>query len=165
MSSFGTVWLALRSLLWTLLLPGVMAGFIPWRYLGVSRAHIDWQNPRQLAALVPIAAGVALLATCIWEFARSGRGTLSPVDPPKRLVVRGLYRYVLNPMYLAESIIVLVEALLIATLDLLLYWGFFFGIVNLFVIGYEEPTLRAQFGAEYDEYTRRVGRWLPSFRR
>jgi protein-S-isoprenylcysteine O-methyltransferase Ste14 len=165
MSSFGTVWLALRSLLWTLLLPGVMAGFIPWRYLGVSRAHIDWQNPRQLAALVLIAAGVALLATCIWEFARSGRGTLSPVDPPKHLVVRGLYRYVRNPMYLAVSLIVLGEALLIASLDLLLYWGFFFGIVNLFVIGYEEPTLRAQFGAEYDEYTRRVGRWLPSFRR
>ena len=165
MSSFGTVWLALRSLLWTLLLPGVMAGFIPWRYLGVSRAHIDWQNPRQLAALVLIAAGVALLATCIWEFARSGRGTLSPVDPPKRLVVRGLYRYVRNPMYLAVSLIVLGEALLIASLDLLLYWGFFFGIVNLFVIGYEEPTLRAQFGAEYDEYTRRVGRWLPTFRR
>lgn len=165
MSSLGTVWLALRSLLWTLLLPGVMAGFIPWRYLGVSRAQIDWQNPRQLAALAVIATGVALLAVCIWEFARSGRGTLSPVDPPKHLVVRGLYQYVRNPMYLAVSLIVLGEALLIASLDLLLYWGFFFGIVNLFVIGYEEPTLRAQFGAEYDEYTRRVGRWLPSFRR
>lgn len=161
----GNLWLALRSLLWTLLLPGVMAGFIPWRYFGVSRAQVQWQSPRHLAALVMITAGVALLATCIWEFARSGRGTLSPVDPPKHLVVRGLYRYVRNPMYLAVALIVLGEALLLASLNLLLYWAFFFGVVNLFVMGYEEPTLREQFGAEYDEYTRRVGRWIPSFRR
>ena len=166
MSSFvSAAWLALRSLLWTLLLPGVMAGFIPWRYLGVSRAQVQWQNPRHLAALVVIAAGVTLLATCIWEFARSGRGTLSPMDPPKHLVVRGLYRYVRNPMYLAVTLIVLGQALLLASLNLLLYWSFFFGIVNLFVIGYEEPTLREQFGAEYEEYTRLVGRWIPSFRR
>jgi protein-S-isoprenylcysteine O-methyltransferase Ste14 len=159
----GNLWLALRSLLWTLLLPGVMAGFIPWRYLGVGRAQVQWQNPRHLAALAIIASGVSLLATCIWEFARSGRGTLSPVDPPKHLVVRGLYRYVRNPMYLAVTLIVLGEALLLASLNLLLYWAFFFGVVNLFVMGYEEPTLREQFGAEYDEYTRRVGRWIPSF--
>ena len=68
-------------------------------------------------------------------------------------------------MYLAVTLIVLGEALLIASLNLLLYWAFFFGVVNLFVMGYEEPTLREQFGAEYDEYTRRVGRWIPSFRR
>jgi protein-S-isoprenylcysteine O-methyltransferase Ste14 len=161
----GNIWLALRSLLWTLLLPGVMAGFIPWRYLGVGSFPIQWRDPRQLAALAVIAVGVTLLAVCIWEFARSGRGTLSPVDPPKHLVVRGLYRYVRNPMYLAVTLIVLGQALLLASLNLLLYWAFFFGIVNLFVIGYEEPTLREQFGAEYEEYTRRVGRWIPSFRR
>lgn len=165
MAYAGSLWLALRSLLWTVLLPGMIAGFIPWRYLGVGHVQIQWQNPRHLAALLVMAAGVALLATCIWEFARSGRGTLSPVDPPKHLVVRGLYRYVRNPMYLAVTFIVLGEALLLWSLDLLLYWGVFFALVNIFVIGYEEPYLRNRFGAEYEDYTRRVGRWLPTLPR
>lgn len=165
MAFAGSLLLALRSLLWTVLLPGMIAGFIPWRYLGVGSAQVDWRNPRQLAALVVIAAGVLLLATCIWEFARSGRGTLSPVDPPKHLVVRGLYRYVRNPMYVAVTLIVLGEALLLWSRDLLLYWGVFFAMVNIFVIGYEEPYLRNRFGAEYEDYTRRVGRWLPTLPR
>jgi protein-S-isoprenylcysteine O-methyltransferase Ste14 len=165
MAFAGSLVLALRSLLWTVLLPGMIAGFIPWRYLGVSRVQIDWQNPRHLAALLVMAAGVALLATCIWEFARSGRGTLSPVDPPKHLVVRGLYRYVRNPMYVAVTLIVLGQALLLWSTDLLAYWGVFFACANIFVIGYEEPYLRNRFGAEYEDYTRRVRRWLPTLPR
>lgn len=160
-----TLLLALRSLLWTVLLPGMIAGFIPWQYLGVGSAPVDWRNPRHLAAMAVIAAGVFLLATCIWEFARSGRGTLSPVDPPKHLVVRGLYRYVRNPMYVAVTLIVLGEALLLWSRDMLLYWGIFFACANIFVIGYEEPYLRNRFGGEYEDYTRRVGRWLPTPRR
>ena len=95
------------------------------------------------------------------EFARSGRGTLSPVDPPRHLVVRGLYRYVRNPMYLSVTAIVLGEVPLTRSSALAIYWAVWFACVNLFVIGYEEPTLRRQFGASYEEYARRVGRWLP----
>lgn len=164
MSFAGSLFLALRSLLWVVLLPGTVAGFIPWRYFGLGDAQVSWQSPRHILALLVIAAGVLLEAACVYEFARSGRGTLSPVDPPKRLVVRGLYRYVRNPMYLAVTLIVLGEALLIASRDLLWYWGVFFVFVNVFVIGYEEPYLRRRFGAEYEEYTRRVGRWIPTLR-
>lgn len=157
----GGLLLALRSLLWTMLLPGMMAGYIPLRYFGVARVRLDLTNPRQLLGLAVIALGVALLAACIWEFARRGRGTLSPVDPPKELVVHGLYRYVRNPMYVAVSAIVLGEALLARSTALLLYWAIFFTLVNLFVRFYEEPALRRQFGDSYLRYTERVGRWLP----
>lgn len=153
--------LALRSLLWTILLPGMVAGFIPWRFFGVSQARPDFANPIDLLALLIIAAGVALLAACIWEFASRGRGTLSPADPPKELVVQGLYRYVRNPMYVAVSAIVLGEALLARSTALLVYWAVFFTLVNVFVRFYEEPALRRQFGESYERYTQRVGRWLP----
>ena len=153
--------LALRSLLWTVLLPGMVAGYIPWRYFGVSQVQLDFSNPLHLLGLGVVAVGVALLAACIWEFAHRGRGTLSPVDPPKALVVQGLYRYVRNPMYVAVSAIVLGEALLVRSTALLVYWAIFFALVNLFVRFYEEPALRAQFGDSYERYTKRVGRWLP----
>jgi len=156
--------LALRSLLWTLLLPGLFAGYVPWRFFGLSRARVSLSNPAHFLGIVCIGLGAVLLGACIVEFARSGRGTLSPVDPPRRLVVRGLYRYVRNPMYLSVTTIVLGEALLTRSWALSVYWAIWFLGANLFVMGYEEPTLRRRFGASYDEYTQRVGRWFPKLR-
>lgn len=153
--------LALRSLLWTLLLPGTVAGYIPWRVYGLARVRLDLTNPFHLLGVLLIAAGAALLGACIWEFARRGRGTLAPVDPPRELVVQGLYRYVRNPMYLSVSTIVLGEAVLARSRALLMYWVVFFIAANLFVMLYEEPALRARFGASYEQYTRTVGRWVP----
>jgi protein-S-isoprenylcysteine O-methyltransferase Ste14 len=153
--------LMLRSLLWTLLFPGFFAGFLPWRYFGVSDVDLDWNNPVHLAGVLLIASGSALLMACIVDFARKGRGTLSPVDPPKELVVQGLYRYVRNPMYLSVSTIVLGEVLLTKSAPLFIYWVIWFACANLFVMGYEEPYLRRQFGNSYDAYARSVGRWLP----
>jgi protein-S-isoprenylcysteine O-methyltransferase Ste14 len=158
----SSAWLALRSLLWTILLPGFFAGYVPWRFFALGRARLD--SPASLAGLLCIGLGAALLAACILEFARTGRGTLSPVDPPRRLVVRGLYRYVRNPMYLSVTSIVFGEALLTRSAALATYWAIWFLAANLFVIGYEEPTLQRQFGESYDEYTRQVGRWLPKMR-
>ncbi|HET8713733.1 MAG TPA: isoprenylcysteine carboxylmethyltransferase family protein [Gemmatimonadales bacterium] len=153
--------LALRSLLWTILLPGMIAGYIPWRFFGLAQLKPSFSNPLDLLALLGIAAGVALLAGCIWEFAARGRGTLSPADPARELVVQGLYRYVRNPMYLSVSTILLSEALLARSTALLIYWAIFFGAVNLFVRFYEEPILKRQFGASYERYTEQVSRWLP----
>jgi protein-S-isoprenylcysteine O-methyltransferase Ste14 len=161
---WSTSCLALRSLLWTILLPGLFAGYVPWRFFGLGRMRFDLGRPSHLLGLLCIGVGAALLAACILEFARSGRGTLSPLDPPRHLVVRGLYRYVRNPMYISVTIIVLGEALLTQSLALGVYWMIWFLSANLFVIGYEEPTLRDRFGASYDAYTRQVGRWIPRFR-
>ena len=153
--------LALRSILWTLAFPGFFAGYVPWRYFGVSDVDFRWRDPVQVIGAVLIASGAALLIACIWEFARRGRGTLSPVDPPKELVVQGLYRYVRNPMYLSVLTIVAGEIILTRSGPLLVYWIVFFGCANLFVMGYEEPYLRRQFGDSYEAYTRSVGRWIP----
>lgn len=153
--------LALRSLLWTLLLPGFFAGYVPWRFFGLAQVHLDFTNPLHVLGLVLVAAGALLLGACIWEFARRGRGTLAPVDPPRELVVQGLYRYVRNPMYLSVSLIVFGEVLLTRSGALFVYWVIWFVAVNLFVMFYEEPTLRRRFGDSYEHYTRRVGRWLP----
>lgn len=168
----SSVGLAFRSLFWTIVLPGFFALYLPWRLSRPAEAGIDPIRGAQLIAVGPasllglllIVVGVALLATCIFEFARSGKGTLSPVDPPRHLVVRGLYRYVRNPMYLSVTTIVFGQVLLTGSRVLLGYWAIWFLVANLFVIGYEERTLRQRFGASYDEYTRRVGRWIPTFR-
>ena len=142
-------------------MPGFFAGYVPWRYFGLRAVRLDLSSPVHLLGLVLACAGVVLLAACIVEFARSGRGTLSPVDPPRHLVVRGLYRYVRNPMYLSVTTIVMGEVLLTRSVPLGLYWMVWFLCVNVFVIGYEEPTLRRQFGASYEGYVKRVGRWIP----
>jgi protein-S-isoprenylcysteine O-methyltransferase Ste14 len=149
---------------WALLLPGVIAGYVPWRFFGLDRVRIAFDRPVQLLGLICMGAGGALLVACIWEFARSGRGTLAPVDPPRQLVVRGLYRYVRNPMYLSVSAVVLGEALLAASQAVFLYWAIWFALANVFVVGYEEPALRRRFSASYDAYRRDVGRWLPRLR-
>jgi protein-S-isoprenylcysteine O-methyltransferase Ste14 len=156
--------LAVRSLIWTILLPGVMAGYLPWRFFGLREAHPQLRNPLDLLGLVAVTVGAAFLGACILEFGRSGRGTLAPLDPPKELVVQGLYRFVRNPMYLSVATILIGECLLTRSLQMAEYAAGWFVVVNLFVIGYEEPTLRRQFGDSYERYTRRVGRWIPSWR-
>jgi protein-S-isoprenylcysteine O-methyltransferase Ste14 len=143
------------------LLPGMIAGYVPYRYFGLRDARWDHLGPIRIVGLASFAAGVLLLLACVWEFARSGRGTLSPVDPPRELVVRGLYRYVRNPMYLAVSLILLGEALASGSNSLFGYWAVFFLLANVFVIGYEEPNLRTRFGESYERYARAVGRWIP----
>ena len=157
------IWLAIRSLAWAVLLPGFFAGYLPWRYFGLAQLDFRFGSPLHLLGLLCIGLGTVLLTACIWEFARSGRGTLAPVDPPRELVVRGLYRYVRNPMYLSVTTIVLGELLLTQSRDLLMYWVTWFAAVNLFVIGYEEPHLRRRFGAQYERYTGTVRRWIPRF--
>ncbi|HET7248743.1 MAG TPA: isoprenylcysteine carboxylmethyltransferase family protein [Gemmatimonadales bacterium] len=157
----SSLWLAVRSLIWTVALPGMVAGYVPWRYVGLAQASFNWRDPVQLIGLLLVGGGAGVLATCVWEFAYRGRGTLAPVDPPKHLVVQGLYRYVRNPMYVGVTTILLGELLIARTWALALYCGCWLVAVNLFIIGYEEPTLRRQFGASYEQYRKSVGRWIP----
>jgi protein-S-isoprenylcysteine O-methyltransferase Ste14 len=106
--------------------------------------------------------GAAILVRCIWDFAAKGRGTLAPIDPPRQLVVQGLYRYVRNPMYLGVLLLLLGETAFFKSIALLQYTLAWFIIVNLFVVFYEEPALRHRFGDSYERYFRSVRRWLPT---
>lgn len=145
--------------------PGFFAGFIPW---WVS----EWQvKPSVLdvtwlkfvgAALV--AVGFLALLDSFARFALQGIGTPAPVLPTRHLVVTGAYRHVRNPIYVAVVALVVGQGLLFAREGLLLYGAILWLGFHLFVIGYEEPTLRTTFGGEYDRYTANVPRWLPRIR-
>jgi len=151
--------LVLRSIFFALLLPGTVTLLLP--YLILSRRAVPHWDAIGLPGLVVILVGATILIWCIADFARLGRGTLAPVDPPKALVIRGLYRYVRNPMYVGVVLVLLGESALFRSASLLLYTAVFFLIANLFVIVYEEPNLRARFGESYEHYRRSVARWIP----
>lgn len=154
--------LALRSLFFALLFPGTVTLVIPYYVLSRRPSVVvSLRDPVTYLSLLVIFAGVAVLIQCIADFARIGRGTLAPVDPPKQLVVQGLYRYVRNPMYVSVLWILLGEAVLFQSQPLLIYTVIWFLVVNLFVILYEEPTLRRQFGESYEQYCQSVNRWIP----
>jgi protein-S-isoprenylcysteine O-methyltransferase Ste14 len=155
--------LALRSLFFTLLVPGTVVGLIP--YLILSREEVSLHGPwtpQKIVGLVLMAVGAAILIRCIWDFATKGRGTLAPIDPPKQLVVEGLFRYVRNPMYLGVLVLLVGQAAFFESLALLQYTGLWFAVVHLVVVLYEEPSLRHRFGAPYERYCRSIHRWLPT---
>lgn len=153
--------LGLRSVFFALLLPGSVTVLIPYYILSARNIRVAHWGLLQILGLAAIALGGPILIRCIVEFARSGRGTLAPVDPPKTLVIQGLYRYVRNPMYVGVTSVLLGETALFQSSALLYYTAVWFVIVNLFVIFYEEPTLRAKFGESYEQYRRSVRRWIP----
>jgi protein-S-isoprenylcysteine O-methyltransferase Ste14 len=155
--------LALRSLLYTIIIPGTVTVLIPYLVVSGSGERVPPQwGLLQVLGLMFAIVGATILLRCIWEFMVTGRGTLAPVDPPTQLVVRGLYRYVRNPMYLGAFTLLLGEAAFFESFLLLLYAVAWFMIINLIVMLYEEPVLQRRFGESYERYTRSVHRWLPA---
>lgn len=158
----GPLFPILKTAVFFVLVPGTFAGYLPYRML---RWRGLWTLPPPgpepaLGALL-IVLGLAGLLWCGWNFATRGLGTPAPFDPPKKLVVKGPYRWVRNPMYVTVATILIGESLFFQTAVLLPYLAFFWLILHLFVMLYEEPTLRDKFGADYEEYCRRVWRWIP----
>jgi protein-S-isoprenylcysteine O-methyltransferase Ste14 len=150
--------LALRNFLFTIVVPGSGAVWLPWWILtrgGATPAPVVWP------AVTIIAAGAALYFWCLWLFATVGRGTPGPWDAPRVFVATGPYRWVRNPIYIGAMLVIAGEALLFLSLPLVLYGAVAAIIVHLFVISYEEPTLRWKFGETYVEYLRTVPRWFP----
>jgi len=115
----------------------------------------------RIAGGVLVVLGGALALWCVSLFAFVGRGTPAPCVPPRRLVIRGPYRFVRNPMYLGVGSALVGATLFYQFQQLLFYTLLFFLVTHLFVVWYEEPTLRRKFGSEYEEYCRRVHRWRP----
>jgi protein-S-isoprenylcysteine O-methyltransferase Ste14 len=118
----------------------------------------------QIAGMVIGAAGAVVALSCIFTFATIGKGTPAPFDPPRRLVIRGPYRFVRNPMYIGAGLALASAALFYESLPLLGYAGLFLLATHAFVVLYEEPTLRRTFGQEYEAYCRQVRRWWPRVR-
>lgn len=152
--------LLLRSVFFTFLFPGSVTVLIPYLILS-SKPSKGSIGIIQLLALPSLMIGTFGLLWCIWQFFSEGRGTLAPVDPPKHLVVHGLYRYVRNPMYVSVVAILLGEAILFSSFGILIEAIMVFVITHLFIVFYEEPYLYGTFGDAYEDYKKSVGRWIP----
>lgn len=150
--------LFLKNAVFTLVVPGTVAGVVPW-FIGRGRETAPLGYA--LIAVVLFVVGAAIYLWCVWDFATFGRGTPAPIDAPKKLVVRGLYRYVRNPMYVGMFLVLLGWLVLFQTIAILLYLVCWATVVHLFVVFYEEPRLRKLFGDDYEKYRYTTGRWLP----
>jgi protein-S-isoprenylcysteine O-methyltransferase Ste14 len=116
----------------------------------------------QVAGMTVATLGSLLALWCIFTFATIGKGTPAPFDPPRRLVIKGPYRYVRNPMYMGAGVALAGAALFYVSLQLAIYAVLFLVVTHLFVVLYEEPTLRRSFPEEYAAYCQRVKRWWPT---
>lgn len=155
-----TFLLALRSLVFLILIPGTVAGYIPWRILRTSKQlAIPAVSISSILAACLSLLGICVLLLCVWDFFHAGRGTLAPFDPPKRLVIRGLYRLTRNPMYNGVMALLLGEAWFFHSTTLFEYALIMFAIFHLVVVVYEESALEAQFGDSYRAYRAAVPRW------
>jgi protein-S-isoprenylcysteine O-methyltransferase Ste14 len=161
------MWLnILRHLLSILLLPSVVTILVP--YL-IVRSRLSDLNPvvnfTNLAAFlgggILISLGLTLICATVWHFATVGRGTLAPWDPPRRLVVVGVYRHVRNPMISGVLLILFGEALALRSIALLTWAIAFFVINTTYIPLFEEQSLLRRFGEDYKTYCRNVRRWLP----
>jgi protein-S-isoprenylcysteine O-methyltransferase Ste14 len=151
-----------RAVTYSALFIGLVLMYLPARVLswsGIVRPAIE---APQIAGMVIGAAGASVALWCIFTFALIGRGTPMPLDPPRRLVIEGPYRFVRNPMYVGAGLALAGASLFYESWPLLSYTGLFFLATHLFVVWYEEPTLRRTFGPEYEAYRGRVRRWWPS---
>ncbi len=148
--------------LFFLIAPGTVAGYVPWL---ITRWHFESNGlgslPLKILGTLLLLAGLAVLADSFIRFAVKGLGTPAPPLPTTHLVVSGLYRYVRNPMYVAIAATIFGQALLFGNLTLLGYGAFVCLCFHLFVIAYEEPSLRARFGTQYAAFCAAVPRWIP----
>jgi protein-S-isoprenylcysteine O-methyltransferase Ste14 len=156
---------SLGSFLFFLVAPGVVAGLAPW---WISRWHMQPPflgiGPLRVAGGVLIALGTPALLDSFVRFALQGLGTPAPILPTEHLVVTGLYRYVRNPMYVGVVAVIVGQSLLLGDAQLLSYGALVWLAFYIFVLGYEEPTLRRTFGDEYERFCTNVPRWIPRLR-
>src|SRR5215469_11138772 len=155
----------LGSVLFLILAPGTVAGLVPW---WISKWKVQPVSPAfliiQLPGLLILAVSILIIIEAFARFALQGIGTPAPVLPTRHLVVSGFYRYVRNPMYVAVVGAILGQSMILGNLMLLLYAALGWLVSHLFVVIYEEPTLRRKFGDEYAEFCANVPRWIPRLR-
>ncbi|MPZ84275.1 MAG: isoprenylcysteine carboxyl methyltransferase [Actinophytocola sp.] len=153
------------SVVFFVVAPGTVVGLVPWLLTGWTGEDPAWAPVSvKVVGWVLFALGVAVLVHAFVKFVVDGLGTPFPADPPRHLVVGGLYRYVRNPMYVAIAVAVVGQALLLGRANLLVYAVVAWAVTAAFVRWREEPVLARRFGADYDLYRRSVRAWWPRLR-
>jgi protein-S-isoprenylcysteine O-methyltransferase Ste14 len=159
------MWPLLRTALFTIVVPGTVVLYVPYRLLGApNRAIFQLVTPLGWLAVPLFLAGLALYLRCAWDFATRGRGTPGPWDPPVYLVGNGLYRVMRNPMYVGVVSMIAAEAAAFRSLVLTEYVVVVWVCFHLMVVLYEEPALRHTFGESYEAYVKSTPRWVPRIR-
>ena len=153
---------AFKSLLFLILAAGIGAGYVPFIVLP-AYPQVETGLFAYVAFPLWLVGGVTIL-WCFWNFTFQGHGTPAPIDPPKELVVTGLYHYVRNPIYLGVLTIITADFLWFKTIWMVVYAVAVFLLCHLFVTLYEEPALKRKFGALYEMYCQSVPRWVPRFK-
>ena len=157
-SRYTNFMLFLKNLVFTVLVPGVVAVYVP---VYVFTHAPTTTSPTVMLGGLALLIGALIYIWCVWDFATVGRGTPFPVDPPKTLVVRGLYKYTRNPMYVGVLCVISGWVLLFRSQNLAIYAACVATCFHLVVILYEEPHLRRVFGPSYEQYCSQVRRWVP----
>ncbi len=151
----------LRTALFTLLIPGTVLVFAPMALVASGLGPRMDLGAARFAGWAPLALGLGMIAWCFVAFIRRGRGTPAPYDPPRRLVISGLYRFVRNPQYVGVVLTLIGEALLTRAAILFAYAAVLAIGYHLFVTLHEEPRLLRLFGEDYARYCQSVPRWVP----
>jgi protein-S-isoprenylcysteine O-methyltransferase Ste14 len=155
----------LGSAVFLVIAPGTVAGYVPWI---ICRWHLGPPllgiSSVRFVGVLLIVAGLPILLHSFARFALQGLGTPAPVFPTRQLVVDGSYRYVRNPMYVAVVCLILGQALFFGSIRVLEYGIAVWAAFHLFVLIYEEPTLRKSYGPQYEQFCTNVPRWIPRLR-
>jgi len=153
---------ALKTLLFTVIAPGILLVLIPFllAWPNIGKFSIESPLVSQLGWVL-VSLGSSIYFWCAFNFTFFGKGTPAPIAPPKTLVIRGLYRFVRNPMYVGAAFILFGETLLFSSFLVFGYAVLRMLVWHRFVVSYEEPRLRARFGESYERYCQSVPRWLP----
>lgn len=150
-------WRIVKTLAFTILIPGTVGLYLP-QALKNNAAKVPPGFHWIGAAL--LVCGAAIYFWCAWDFVAKGLGTPAPIDAPRVLVVNGLYRFTRNPMYVGVFSAIQGQAIYYGSGHVAIYGVAMLTMAYLFVVFYEEPTLRRLFGGQYEEYCRRVPRWI-----
>jgi protein-S-isoprenylcysteine O-methyltransferase Ste14 len=149
--------LALKNILFTLVVPGTVGVYLPLMF---ARGRNGATGVFLGLAIIFFVIGGAIYSWCVFDFASFGRGTPAPIDAPKKLVRRGLYRYSRNPMYVGVLTVIYSWAILYQSIAVAEYGIIVAGCFYSFVVFFEEPILKKRFGIEYEQYCAEVPRWL-----
>ena len=156
------IFVVVRAVIYAALFIGFVLVYLPARFLswsGIVRPAVI--GALQIAEMIMVTIGTAIALWCVFTFVFIGKGTPAPFDSPKKLVIRGPYRFVRNPMYIGAGMTLAGAALFYVSASLLIYTAIFLAVAHLFVVAYEERVLRRSFGGAYKAYCRHVRRWLP----
>jgi len=151
-----------KTLLYMCVMHGLFTFYLPYQ-LAIFEAAFFNVGIFKYLALPLWLLGTGIIIWCSIDIILKGLGTPAHLDPPKKLIVNGLYRYTRNPIYLGSLLIVLGFIAWSGSRLVILYFLFFTLAYNILIIFIEEPILRNMFGAEYEEYCKHVPRWLPRY--